>query len=132
VPVAKFLSDEWIAEFDRAAADATSLELADGAADLVVEHTVTDVPHGDTVRYHLHLTTGPARVRPGPAAEPTVTFRQDYPTAAAVAAGDGSAQAAFMAGRLQVGGHIDQLIARHGELAAVDDVFSGLRASTEF
>ncbi|MFP4514251.1 MAG: SCP2 sterol-binding domain-containing protein [Acidimicrobiales bacterium] len=127
----RFLSDEWIAEFDDLARSAPELVL-DGDDELVVQHTVSGVPGRDEVIFHLHLSAGPARVRPGPADAPTVTFAHDHETAAAVAAGQESAQAAFMAGRLRVGGQIDQLIARHGQLAAIDDVFAGLRAVTEF
>ncbi|MDZ7679574.1 MAG: SCP2 sterol-binding domain-containing protein [Acidimicrobiales bacterium] len=127
----RFLSDEWIAELDDRARALPELVL-DGDDELVVQHTVSGVPGRGEVTFHLHLSSGPARVRSGPAEAPTVTFSHDHDTATALAAGEGSAQAAFMAGRLRVGGQIDQLIARHGQFAGIDDVFAALRAVTEF
>jgi hypothetical protein len=132
--VPRFLSAEWIDAFDRAAQRASQLVLDDDQSDLVIQHTVTSVPGADgpEVTFHLRLTAGPARVAAGPADDPTVTFSQDHATAIGVASGATSAQAAFMAGRLRVGGRIDELLSRQGPLAGIDDLFGDLRAATEF
>jgi hypothetical protein len=133
--VVRFLSDEWIAAFDRAAARAPGLTVPPGTDDLIIQHMVTDVPRAvspDGERaFHLRLSTGPARVLAGRADTPTVTFTQSYATAAAVATGQASAQAAFMAGELRLGGRVDRLLAHHAALAAVDDCFAELRDATE-
>jgi len=136
--VARFLSGEWVAELDAAASASPGLaDLfvdADDIDRLVVEHVVTDGPegHGDERAFHLVLGPGPARARRGRAADPTVTFSQDRATATAIASGRASAQAAFMAGRLRVGGRVDLLLAHHGVLTDVDDVFADVRARTEW
>ena len=129
--MARFLSDEWIEAFDQAAASTDELVLGDEGEDLVIQHVVTDPAGAPVQTFHVHLSAGPARVRRGPAEDPTVTFTQDLDTATAIASGTETAQAAFMAGRLRVGGRVDQLIARHGELAGVDDLFASLRSETE-
>ena len=124
-----FLSDPWIEALDHAATDAGNLaELTVGMA-LVIEQEVVD---GDrTVTYHVVIDDGRVSVRPGPAPTATVRFSQDADTARAVAAGELSAQRAFMTGRLRVGGDLTVLLA-HGEaLAELDDVFASVRARTD-
>ncbi len=124
-----FLSDEWIAALDAAAA--ADAELAERIADLAftIEQEVTGGPSGD-VRYHLTFDHGRVSVAAGPAAQATIRFSQDLATAAAIASGEGSAQRAFMTGRLRVGGDLRVLLA-HGEvLSQLDDVFADVRART--
>lgn len=130
----RFLSDEWIAALDAAAATSTALDGAIGGDEvLVVEHVVHDGSGGDgAVAFHLRLGSGPARVRPGHADDPTVTFTQSRATAQAIASGTTSAQAAFMAGALRLGGRVDLLIEHHGALAEVDDVFAAVRERTDW
>ena len=53
-----------------------------------------------------------------------MTFTQDVETAAAVNRGELSAQAAFMTGRLRVGGDVQVLLDRQPALAEVDDIFA--------
>lgn len=141
--VARFLSDEWIAEMDSAARSSTELaDLFDGTEidRLVIEHVVTGASPSDPgdetpdveAAFHLVLGPGPARAVAGRAADPTITFSQDHATAAAISSGRTSAQAAFMAGRLRIGGRVDLLLAHHGLLADVDDVFAEVRARTEW
>lgn len=135
--VPHFVTDEWIEALDRAAAassalDAVLADLADGE-EIVIEHTITDVPGSAApVSFHLVLGRGPAAARRGPAAEPSITFTQSYGTARDVASGAASAQAAFMSGALRVGGRVDLLLAHHGALVGVDDVFAELRSDTQW
>lgn len=132
VPV--FLSEEWIADLDSAASAAPALvgvlpDDADVDA-LIIEHVVDD--DGTERAFHLVLGQGPARARSGRAEVPTITFSQSRATAAAIASGRASAQSAFMAGDLRLGGRVDLLLAHHGALADLDDVFSEVRARTEW
>ena len=128
--MARFLSDEWIDALDRALADAAPADPAatlDGSP-LVVEQCVTR-PDGDPVVYHVVLGDGRARAVPGPAPEPTLRFTQDRDTAWAIGTGRQSAQAAFMTGRLQVGGDLRALLDERlvGQLG---DAFAAVRAGT--
>lgn len=127
--VLTFLSDEWIAALD--AAVGHDPDLATLTADLAftIEQEVTGGPFGD-VRYHVAFDHGRVSVSPGPADQATIRFSQDLDTAAAIASGEGSAQRAFMTGRLRVGGDLRMLLA-HGEvLTQLDDVFAEVRART--
>jgi hypothetical protein len=133
--VPRFLSDEWIDAMDRAAA-AHGGPRVDGGT-MVIQHVVTGLPAdhpADTPErcYHLVLTPESARVAEGRAEDPTVTFTTSYRVASDVSSGTRSAQAAFMAGELRVGGSVDQLIATHGSLADADGPFAELRATTEY
>ena len=60
--------------------------------------------------------------------DPDLTFTQDRATAEAIHRGDLSAQAAFMQGRLRLGGDLRAVIDRAVELATIDDLFAGARA----
>jgi hypothetical protein len=128
--VPQFLSDEWIEMLGRTAAASPDLVLA-GDDELVVEHVVTDLPDGTRAVFHVRLSAAAPEVQRGPAHEPTVRFTQRYPTAVGIATGSISAQAAFMSGELQIGGKVDELIARHGALVGIADVFGALRADTQ-
>jgi putative sterol carrier protein len=68
----------------------------------------------------------------GPAPRVDLRLTTDYPTAAAIAAGDLAAQRAFVEGRLRVGGDLSLLIAHQRALAAVEDALAGVRARTTF
>lgn len=125
-----FLSDEWIEALDRAASADAALRSWCAELALQIEQEVTDGPRGP-VTYHVVLDHGVASVRPGPAPEATIRFSQDYETAAAIAFGTGSAQRAFMTGRLRVGGDLRVLLDRGDLLAALGDAFAGVRAETD-
>lgn len=122
----RFLSPEWIARLDEVAR--ADLELAEAAAeaDLVVQQVVVD--GADEVAYHVVLRAGEVAVRPGRAEAPTVTFTQDRATAEAVAAGDLSAQQAFIDGKVRLGGDTVALAERAKVLARLGDVFAAVRA----
>ena len=64
----------------------------------------------------------------GRVADPDLTFTQDRATAEAIHRGELSAQAAFMQGRLRLGGDLRRVIDRAAELTAIDDVFASTRA----
>jgi putative sterol carrier protein len=68
------------------------------------------------------------RVERGRASHPDLVFTQDRATAEAIHRGELSAQAAFMQGRLRLGGDLRAVVDRAGELTAVHDVFASVRA----
>lgn len=126
-----FLSPEWIEALDEAlAADAAVARLTEHL-DLTIEQEVAGGPDGD-VSYHLAFVRGEASVRPGPAPEATVRLSQDLATAAAIATGATSAQRAFMAGHLRIGGDLRVLLDHGDVLAQVSDVFAAVRDRTDF
>jgi len=128
--VVTYLSDEWL---DRAAdALAASSELAERTAelDLTIGYVVAGTASGK-VGYSIHFDHGTTSLeRPGGSA--TVSFELDYPTAAAIAQGEVSAQAAFMQGRLKLVGDVNVMIRDGAVLDGVTDALADLRADTDF
>lgn len=133
-----YLSAEWLEAASSAVAENEELQSLAVAPPLVIQQTVTGGnPHdadagGDQTTVSWHVELGPQGVRwaAGTHPEPDVTFRCDADTAWAVQTGTESAQAAFMAGRLRIGGDTGALIAHHGVLAELDDALADLRART--
>ena len=122
--MAGFLTDAWLDDLDaaaRAADVATS-------APLVLQQIVPDGPDGQEVAYALVVADGRIRVERGRVPAPDLTFTQDRATAEAIHRGELSAQAAFMQGRLRLGGDLRAVIDRAGELGAIDDLLGSVRA----
>ena len=76
---------------------------------------------------HVRRTGG----APSPADAAVVRFTLDHETALGIARGTGSAQQAFMAGALQVGGDLRVLLDHQVVLSALHDVFAAVRAQTD-
>ncbi len=129
--MARYLSPEWIGELHRVASSSASLRAATTDVGLVIQQEITGGP-GDDVAWHVVLDHGDVAVRPGRAEAADVTFRQDHATAVAISRGELAAQAAFMVGRLRVGGDVAGLIRHQRALTEVDDVFAAVRAGTEW
>jgi putative sterol carrier protein len=126
--VLRFLSDPWIDAMARAAEGASG-PLVDPP--LVLQQVVTGHVDGDAA-WSITLGAGTIAVAHGHADAPTVTFTQDVETAVAVNRGELSAQAAFMTGRLRVGGDVQVLLDRQPDLAEVEDIFAPVRADTTY
>lgn len=122
-----FASDEWIALLDEAARDDDGIRSATTDAAITIEQVLTD-----GASWHMVIDHGDVRVRAGRATASTVTFTQDRATAAAIARGDDSAQAAFLRGDLRVGGDIGALVAAAAVLDRLGDVFAAVRDRTEW
>ena len=125
-----YLSDEWL---DRAGeALAASGELSERTADLdlAIAYEVTGAPSGK-IGYTIRFDHGTTSVATGSTDAP-VSFQLDYDTAADIAKGDLSAQAAFMQGRLKLVGDVNVLIRDGAVLDGVADALGALRSDTEF
>jgi SCP-2 sterol transfer family len=129
--VPRFLSSGWLDAVDGAINRNTALRDGSRGHKLVIQQTVTDAPGGDA-EYHLHVDDGSVRIHPGKADRSDVSFVTDYATAIAVNSGADSAQAAFMRGRLRLGGDVAMLVRNSELLSLVDDVFSQVRADTSY
>jgi putative sterol carrier protein len=123
--VVRFLSPEWVDALDRAAV-AHCCECGPELAGLVVEYDV------EGERYHLAFGADGVRAVFGGAEQPTVTFRCDHATARAISRAELSAQRAFMAGRLRIGGDAAALVRAQGAIARLPDLFAAVRAETEW
>lgn len=126
--MARYLSDQWIAELDAVARSHSGLAEATSALTLVIEQVVeTSVDAAsDEVRWHVAIDHGTVRFVAGPAHDPTVRFTTDEVTARAISTGAATAQGAFMRGTLRVGGDTSALIEHHNVLAGLGDVFAAV------
>lgn len=127
-----YLSDEWLDAAAAALADPTGDDSGPGTDPaLVVEHRVSDTPHGEVV-YALELSSSTVRLRPGPAPDAGVRFHLAYPDAVAIARGQQSSLECVIDGRLVVDGDVRSLIDRARALELVDDRLAELRARTDY
>jgi hypothetical protein len=129
--VPDFLSPEWIAALDEAVSNDDSLRAATADVHLTVQQTVTGAPRGD-VSWHVVVDDGTVHILPGPADHPDVTFTQDDATARAIGTSELSAQAAFMLGKLRIGGAVAKLIEHRKAFDELEDLFDDVRATTTY
>jgi hypothetical protein len=125
--VVRFLSDAWFKEVQAAAGH----QPPTGEPIAVLQQIVTGGPDG-AVRYHVIVAGDHAVLIPGSADAPDATFTEDYATAAAIAQGELTTQAALLAGHILVSGNMATLSARQDDLAGLDPVPAGVRADTTY
>jgi hypothetical protein len=123
--VARFLSEAWFQQVAAAGTPAVPDPV------LVLQQVVTGTPEGD-VDYHVTVGVGRSALVAGPADHPDATFTQDWDTAAAVARGELSTEAALLAGRIAVAGDMASLSARRDSLIGLDPLTAAVRAATTF
>lgn len=127
----RYLSLEWI---DALAAEVSSNPRLEGLAHqhrIGVTQVVTEGPEGD-VTYHLQVGDGVANFGAGAAMPEDVRMEQAWSTAVAVATGEMTAQDAFIGGHIRLHGDQAKLIETQPIFAALDEVFSTVRARTEY
>jgi len=123
----RYLSDEWLRALDEAARKTT----VDGQ--ITIEHVVRGgAADGGERRYHVRIDGAGVRFVGGAATDPTVTFHEDLATAVAIATGELSAPAAFLSGRLSVGGDLRALSANAAAVVAVDAAVAAVHAVTTY
>ncbi len=123
--VPEYLSPAWFRAADLALRADVRLAAATRGAQLVLQQTVTDPPPPTT--WHVRIDDGRVSLTQGAAADATVTFTCDRATATGIQRGETSAQAAFMAGHLRVGGDVGALLHHHELLASLTDALAPLR-----
>jgi hypothetical protein len=123
--VPEYLSPAWFDAADRALRADVGLAAASRGVHLVLQQTVEGP--GPDVTWHIRVADGEVALHVGEADDATVTFRCDRSTADDVQQGRTSAQAAFMAGHLRVGGDVSALLANQELLAGLTDVLAPLR-----
>lgn len=108
--MADFGTDAWIARLQRQAA---GLSVPADAA-LRIEQRLDD-----GAVWHLVIADGTVAAHPGPDPEADVTITTSRATAAAIAAGEQSAQRAFLDGDFRVGGDVPTLLTNRSVLATI-------------
>lgn len=127
----RYLSNEWLAALDRAAASNDRPAAAANGLQVTVQHVVT-CGEAPEVSYHVVISEGRVSFRPGTAERPNVTIRVDRATAVAIATGARSAQAAFLDASLVLDGDLRCLISCGEVLAGIDRALAKIRSDTEF
>ncbi|HTO00791.1 MAG TPA: SCP2 sterol-binding domain-containing protein [Microthrixaceae bacterium] len=127
----QYLSDEWLKQASEAISASEALQAAATGEDVTIQYEVTSSPSGKRA-YVIWLKDGSAGMDVGASKDAQVSFALDYPTAVEVAKGDLSAQAAFMQGRMKLGGDVGVLIRSHAAIDGLNDALSNLRAATEY
>ncbi len=127
----QFLSPEWMDELNRAAAE--DQELAEAARDVhLTLKQVVSRPGQDEASYTLRIDGGRVEVAPGEAGTPDVTLTEDYATAAALARGELTAQAALLAGLVRVKGDTEALARGQQAMARAQLCFDRVREHTTY
>ena len=121
----EYLTPAWFDAADATLGADAGLAAQSRGVHLVLQQTVDG--EGPATTWHVRFADGTVSLTTGPAADATVTFRCDRATATAVHRGETSAQAAFMAGQLQLGGDIGALLAHQVLLAGLTDALAPLR-----
>jgi hypothetical protein len=126
------LSPAWLEAAAALVTEDTELQRLRPEEVLVMTQTVTAGDGADEVVASWHVTFGPDGVawRTGPAPAADVSFTCTAETAWAITSGEHSAQAAFMAGDLRIGGDTSVLLANTDLLSALNDALAPLRANT--
>lgn len=126
----QYLSDEWM---DEAAAALSGLELdgSEGAAPVLFQYEITAAPGGKR-SYGLRIDDGRVTLEPGPHKDASTSFTLDYEVASEIARGALSTQAAFMQGRLKLGGDVMVLVRSQAVLDGLTDALGPLRERTEY
>jgi putative sterol carrier protein len=129
--VVQYLSDEWMDEAGVALAAAPGLRDVAGDEPVVLQYEVAAAPGGKR-SYALRFERGAVAIEPGPHKDASASFALDYDVAAEIARGDLSAQAAFMQGRLKLGGDVMVLVRHHALFDGLEDALGELRGRTEY
>lgn len=108
--MADFGTDAWIARLQQQAANVSVP--ADAA--LRIEQRLDD-----GTAWHLVIASGTVAAYPGPDPAADITITTSRATAAAIAAGEQSAQRAFLDGDFRVGGDVPALLANRSVLATI-------------
>lgn len=120
-----YLSDEWFAAASAAIAASTELRAASHGVRLTLQQSVID---GDnTIVWHIHFADGEVGLHRGETPSPSVTFSCERRIAESIQSGQQSAQSAFMAGNLRLGGDVRLLLANSELLASLHDALAPLR-----
>ena len=121
----EYLSPDWFAAAAGLVAGSAVLAERSRGVHLVIAQIVHD---GDAeICWALRLDDGTASLTTGRADDATVSFSCARDTADAIHSGERSAQAAFIAGDLRIGGDVSALMKHASLFADLDDVLATLR-----
>ena len=129
--MARFLSPEWLVAVNEALQSASRVQKATADIELTIQQIVMGGPDGD-VAYRVRVNRGSVELLPGRAPGADVVFTEDWSTAAAVAKGELSPQAAFLEGRIRVSGNMASVMETRDALVGIDVALADIRSATTY
>lgn len=111
--MAKFLSDEYMAEATAALRSHEGFMEAIKGVDLDLQFVVTDAPEGD-IDYRIVVRDDDVELSRSTSDDPDVTVTNSYATAAGISKGEVNTQMAFITGKLKVAGNMAALMRHQG------------------
>jgi putative sterol carrier protein len=129
--MARFLSDEWVADLNGAVAADEQVSAAASGVHLTIQQVVVGPDGGETC-YFTRVDDGRVELTPGRADDADTTITEDYDTAAALARGDTTPQDAILAGKVRVSGDLGVLLKGQEVLESLRARFDDVRARTEY
>jgi putative sterol carrier protein len=114
----RFLTQDWATAATEALGASGDVRSATKEVDLTIQQVVTGAPDGE-VRYFTRFDDGHVTVGIGEAEDHDVVITQDHATAVELNQGQMNAQAAFMQGKLSVGGNMAKLLQNQVAVQAV-------------
>jgi putative sterol carrier protein len=119
----KYLSPEWIDEYNAAMAKDDAVRAALKGKNAAIQMVVSDAPQGE-VRYWLRIADGTASAGLGNAEGADVTISQSYETSAQVNRGELDGQKAFTQGKVKITGKMLKMMQLRGPLAHVQSALA--------
>ena len=129
--IIRYLSQEWIDAIADMVLASDTLQSLGKKHTFGLTQVVTSTPYGE-VQYHLQSGNGSIEFAAGEANPENVRFVQDFATATAVATGKLNSQEAFINGHIRFSGDHQCLIDAQEVFALLDQVFSSVRARTDY
>ncbi|HEX9695121.1 MAG TPA: SCP2 sterol-binding domain-containing protein [Actinomycetota bacterium] len=121
----KFLSDEWLSEVESRLNGHEGFQAAAKGQAARLQQQVNGSPDGD-VQYGFVLADGKVQLIRGEIDDPEATITQDYDTAVALSKAELNGQAAFMSGKLKIGGNLMKMMTLQGVLAQMPVALGGM------
>src|ERR1700724_2285749 len=121
----KYLSQEWIDEYNVALAGDEAVRAAMKGKSASIQMVISDSPQGE-IRYWLRIADGGASAGLGDLDAAEVTIRQSYETSAQVNRGELDGQKAFTQGKVKIGGTMLKMMQLRTPLAQVQTALLGI------
>ena len=114
----KYLSQEWIDEYNAALAADDAVHAALAGKSASIQMVISDSPQGE-IRYWLRIADGDASTGLGDLDGAEVTIRQSYETSVQVNKGELDGQKAFTQGKVKIGGKMLKMMQLRGPLTHI-------------
>ena len=124
--MAKFLSQEWLADLTETLNSHEGFVGAIKNVDLSLQFEITEAPDGSQSSYSIAIADGRADVAAGELDGADVTITNTYETAVAISKGELNTQMAFMTGKLKVAGNMAKLMMNQAMLGQFSAAASGM------